>query len=241
MSWRFELTFPSADLQTATINKSKPRFLEKQTSRKDEIAIKTPPLTSKTISRNQHLDESFYRDLGLHKYLVKMFMDLHRLSSLMANCDKGILTDEIAEVEKYIDTMLRGGNYGDQNAINGSAAENAFIILSSYIYLYLSLRRIEVSSRIYDWMVDLLREALGKVAHTMRKDFPPELLFWVLWVGASASLRRRELDWFKKELRVSKEILGLKVWPDARTILTKFAWVEGWNEATDEELWHQLE
>ncbi|KAE8451943.1 hypothetical protein EG329_002784 [Mollisiaceae sp. DMI_Dod_QoI] len=233
-----------ADLLTATANNCKPRFQKTRPSGNDEIP--TPSMT-KTLIQPEFVNDSFYKEIGLDGPLSKMFMDLHWLSFLMVNNDRNagatdndVLTSSITESERYIDTMLRGGQYGNHKATKGVVAGRAFVVLAGYIYLYLYLRRIEVNNRLYDWMVDLLREDLGNVERRMRESYPPELLFWVLFVGACASVGRRELDWFKKELRVSKEILGLNDWIGARYILMKFAWAEGWNESINEIFWHEL-
>jgi hypothetical protein len=189
---------------------------------------------SSRMIQPQVVNESFYKAIGLNDSLTKMFMDLSSLSFLLASSHRNedetnneLLTRGIAEAEKYIDTILRGGWYSTPSTTKGVVAGRAFVVLSGYIYLYLFLRRIEVSSRLYDWMVSLLREDLGNIERTMRKTCSPELLFWVLFIGASGSVGRRESSWFMKELRVSKESLGLRSWLDARASLMKFAWVEG--------------
>ncbi|KUJ19899.1 uncharacterized protein LY89DRAFT_464947 [Mollisia scopiformis] len=237
-----------ADIHTANANNVKPRFQRIQESPEDKESNEngTPPPSGAMVQPDPVIG-SFYRELGLDAPLIKMFTDLHWLSSMMSNSARrrgavnaNVLNRGITEAEKYIDTMLRGGRLDNHQTTKGIVAGKAFVVLSGYIYLYLLLRRIEVSSRIYDWMVDLLKEDLKNIQHVMRKAYPPELLFWILFLGASASIGRRELEWFKKELLVGKESLGLSAWSSAKAILMKFSWVEGWNEEASERFWNEL-
>lgn len=205
-------------------------------------------LMTKTMFQPEPVDDSFYKEVGLDAPLIKMFVNLHWLSSLMANNDlnvgatyNDVLTCNITETEKYIDSMLRGGQYSNYKSMKVVVVGKAFVVPAGYIYLYLHLRRIELSSRLYDRMVTLLREDLRNVEHAMRAICPPELLFWVFFVGVCASVGRLESDWFQKELRVSRVTLGLTSWIDARSVLMKFAWVETWNELVNERLWHELD
>lgn len=238
-----------ADLLTATANNTKPRFQKIRSPGKDKMVERTPNESmKKSMAQPELVDDSFYKEVGLDSPLVKMFMTLHWLSSMMANNDRDagvtdndVLACNITEAEKYIGTMLRGGQYSSYKSLKGVVVGNAFVVLAGYTYLYLHLRRIEISSRLYDWMVSLLSEDLRNVEHEMRVICPPELLFWVLFVGACASVGRLESQWFKKELRVSRVTLGLTSWIDARSILMKFTWVESWNEPMNERLWHELD
>lgn len=220
-----------------------PRFQKVRKAKSSESLAKD--YSPRTELQPPSIDESFYGEHGLDGPLTKMFTDLNSLSFSVANSPDGTqdegLSCGIAEAEKYIDTMLRGGWYDARSTTKGVVAGRAFIVLAGYIYLYLFLRRIEVSSRLYDWMVSLLREDLGNVEHTMRKTCSPELLFWILVIGASGSVGRRESNWFLKELRVSKDVLALGSWEDARAILSRFASVEGWkDEFVGEKIWSEL-
>jgi hypothetical protein len=171
-----------------------------------------------------------------------MFGTLHRVSFLVEQNDSGALElkkadihRSIYEVERSVDTLMRAGQY-EARTVKGVPSNSACCIIAANIYVYRYLRRIPSTSTLYDYMVGLLRQDMESVASTVRQVFPREVLFWVYFVGTSASKGRPEEAYFQRELVVSRQVLMVKTWEVAKFVLKKFAWVEGWNEAVDEEL-----
>jgi hypothetical protein len=89
-------------------------------------------------------------------------------------------------------------------------------------------------------MVRLLKQDIENVADTVRQVFPREVLFWVFFVGRSVAKGRREESYFEQQLAVSRQDLLIATWEVAKFVLKKFAWVEGWNEEVDAELFNGL-
>jgi len=186
------------------------------------------------------------KELGLDPEVSSMFMELHYVSYLMEQNDSGTLTLEkadlhrsIFEAEKSVDMLVRGGQYAART-INGVPSNSASCVIAAYIFVYRSLRRIPFASTLYDYMVRLLKEDIENVAGTVRQVFPSEVLFWIFFVGASAGKDRPEESYFKKQLAVSQQALMINTWEVAKFVLKKFAWVEGWNEEFDRELFNGL-
>jgi hypothetical protein len=186
------------------------------------------------------------QELGLDPEAASIFVELHRVSYLMEQNDNGTFTLEkddlyrsIFEAEKSVDTLLRGGSC-TARTVNSVLSNSGCCVIAANIYVYRSLRRIPLTSTLYDYMVRLLKQDIENVADTVRQVFPREVLFWVFFVGGSAAKGRREESYFKQQLAVSRQDLLIATWEVAKFVLKKFAWVEGWNEEVDAELFNGL-
>lgn len=120
-----------------------------------------------------------------------------------------------------------------------STLRSGLCIQAGYAYLHLFLRRDELIGTSFDYFANLLKDELEIFQHTGEK-FPPELWFWIMFVGASAAIGRPESLWFMAELQLSRDKLMLGSWFQAKGRLKKFAWVDGWNEVAHVDLWNQL-
>jgi hypothetical protein len=183
--------------------------------------------------------------IGLDSEMVKMFSDLHWLSYLVALHDKGTLVmpnsklnQSISECENFVDTVTRAGRHRDRT-IKGVSIQSGCCVTAGYIYVYLFLRRIPNSSSIFSYMLTLMKQEWKRAGAFIREIFPPDLLFWVLFIGRCASSKQLE-RWFKVELILSKNVLNLKSWMEVRGVLEQFAWVSGWHEETYVDFWDEL-
>ncbi|PMD43504.1 hypothetical protein L207DRAFT_299209 [Hyaloscypha variabilis F] len=225
------------DLLTSSAIQSKPIFRESPPPEGNQRKV---PISSATgVEAHVRYIE---QELGLDHEVSNMFGTLHRVSFLVEQNDSGALELEkadihrsIYEVERSVDTLMRAGQY-EARTVKGVPSNSACCIIAANIYVYRYLRRIPSTSTLYDYMVGLLRQDMESVASTVRRVFPREVLFWVYFVGTSASKGRPEEAYFQRELVVSRQVLMVKTWEVAKFVLKKFAWVEGWNEAVDEEL-----
>jgi hypothetical protein len=186
------------------------------------------------------------KELGLDPELSSMFVELHCVSYLVEQNDNGTFSLEkedlhrsIYEAEKSVDTLLRGGSC-TARTINGVLLNSGCCVIAAYIYVYRSLRRIPLTSTLYDYMVRLLKQDIESVAGTVRQIYPREVLLWIFFIGVSAGQGRREESYFKQELAASRQALMITTWEVAKFVLKKFAWVEGWNEEADKEMFNGL-
>jgi hypothetical protein len=191
--------------------------------------------------------EYFEQEVGLDVEISMMFVNLRRVSHLMEENDNGTLKIEKAELrraivdtEMAVDKLLRGGRY-DLRTVKGIHSNSGCCVIAGCLYVYYFLRRIPVTSALYNYMVRLLKEDFENVAGTFRQVFPKEVLFWVLFVGAASATCREEEAWFKKELAMTRQGLSITTWEVAKFILKKFAWVEDWYEDVVKELFNSLE
>jgi hypothetical protein len=205
--------------------------------------MKVPVSTSTGAGGNLNYIE---QELGLDPEASSMFVELHGVSYLMEQYDNGTFTLEkkdlhrsIYEAEKSVDMLLRGGPC-TARIVKGMLSNSGCCVIAAYIYVYRSLRRIPLTSTLYDDMVKILKQDIESVASTVRQIFPREMLFWIFFVGASAAKGRPEESYFKMQLGVSRQALLITTWEVAKFVLKKFAWVEGWNEEMDAELFNGL-
>jgi hypothetical protein len=154
--------------------------------------------------------------------------------------EKADLHRSIYETENSVDTLMRVGVY-EARTVHGVQTNSGCCTIAAYIYVYRSLRRIPYSSAVYDYMVRILKEDFENVSGTVREVFPKEVLFWVFFVGASAGKGRPEESYFRNALAVSRQVLSITTWEVAKFVLKKFAWIEGWNEEVDKELFNGLQ
>ncbi|KAH9221005.1 hypothetical protein DL95DRAFT_476803 [Leptodontidium sp. 2 PMI_412] len=147
------------------------------------------------------------------------------------------LTDssQLPEVSKVDLHWLDEQLFSKTNSVDSDITR----IFAGYAYLHLFLRRDELIGTSFDYFANLLKDELEIFQHTGEK-FPPELWFWIMFVGASAAIGRPESLWFMAELQLSRDKLMLGSWFQAKGRLKKFAWVDGWNEVAHVDLWNQL-
>lgn len=107
-----------------------------------------------------------------------MFVALHCVSYLVEQNDGGALALEkadlhhsIYEVEKSVDTLMRSGNY-EARTVKGEQSHSGCCVIAADIYVYRSLRRFPFTSSLYDYMVQLLKEEVDKIADTLKQVFP---------------------------------------------------------------------
>jgi hypothetical protein len=195
---------------------------------------------------------------GIDWETTKMFRDLQHLSGQLAAKDSGTfvgdqaeLIDSICTAEKHIDSLVHERieridpsehnpefaplilEYGNPIPVRACA-------LSATIYVYLFLRRIPILSPVFDCMVEQVREDFGRTETIVHQLYPPELLFWLLFVAGSASLRRHERSWFRGKLARYRDILKLRRWNAARKLLEKQAWLETPGEFLGRALWEEM-
>lgn len=230
------------DLLTSSATQTTPIFQQSPPPEGKEMKV---PVSTATVAGG-NLDY-IEKELGLDSEISSMFVELHCVSYLMEQNDNGTLQLEkvdlhrsIYETENSVDTLMRVGVY-DARTVNGVQTNSGCCTIAAYIYVYRSLRRIPYSSTLYDYMVRILKEDIDNVSGTVREVFPKEVLFWVFFVGASAGKGRPEESYFRKVLAVSRQVLSITTWEVAKFVLKKFAWVEGWNEEVDKELFNGLQ
>lgn len=228
-------------------------MLTSSAAQTDPIFQESPPQEGKekkafasTLASSGRNLNYIKQELGLDPEVSSMFVELHCVSYLVEENEKGTYTLEkadlhrsIYEAEESVDTLLRGGQY-EARTVHGVASNSGCCVIAAYIYVYRFLRRIPLASTLYDYMVRLLRQDMESDADTVRKVFPREVLFWVFFIGASAGKGRPEELYFKHELAVSRQALMINTWEVAKFVLKKFAWVEGWNEEDDADLFNGL-
>jgi hypothetical protein len=231
----------------STASHTQPRFPAHPNVRYAELPRSPQPSSLlEVMDEDNYVPNSEFIEevIGLDPEMVKMFSDLHWLSYLVALHDKGTLVmpsstlnHSISECENFVDTVMRAGRYSDRT-VKGVSSESGCCVIAGYIYVYLFLRRIPSSSRIFSYMLALMKQEWKRAGAFIREIFPPGLLLWVLFVGRCASSEQLE-SWFKEELVLSKDVLNLESWMEARGVLEQFAWV-GRREETYEAFWDEL-
>lgn len=188
-----------------------------------------------------------------------MFHDLQYLSAQVAAYESGVviddpfeLRDSMCSTEKLIDSLIHerieridtSNHHIDFAAPvleKGHAVPVGACCRSAVIYVYLFLRRIPIHSPVFDWMVDMIQQDFERTESYIREVYPPELLFWLLFVAGTASLGRSERSWFRIKLAKYRNFLKLDSWRAATEVLEKMAWLETPGETLGQSLWEELE
>jgi hypothetical protein len=110
--------------------------------------------------------------------------------------DSTVFFEVMREVEEYIDSFMRFGQFSDSIIKGVACYKSGPIVLASYIFFYTNFRSIHVSSLLLDSIVTWLRRDLGCSLMNDPDLLRLELLFWILFVGVCASEGRPERDWF---------------------------------------------
>lgn len=193
---------------------------------------------------------------GSHFLLAKMFHDLRTHASLRTAFENGSgsidethIVYHLCTIERSIDSFVHGGldragspslSHGVSGRLMDMPLRPCGVVGSIYIYMF--LRKIPVDNPVFDYMVSLVREELERFdAELLQGMFPPEIMFWMLFVAGVASLKREERPWFVMRLRREIRILGLKGWQEVRGLLGRLAWVDGVEQEGGRQLWGFLE
>lgn len=148
--------------------------------------------------------------------------------------ENSIRNRAINQTEAIIDELMRNR----QSSVLPS--RSGICIQAGYVYLHLFLRRDELRGTSFDCFANQLKEELEKFQDAWRETFPPEFLFWLLFVGATAAIGRPESQWFMEDLYLSRERLMLKSWGEAKKWLGGVAWIDRWNESAHMDIWTHL-
>jgi hypothetical protein len=188
-----------------------------------------------------------------------MFHDLQYLSAQVAAYESGVLSgdpfelrDNMCSTEKLIDSLIHERieiidtsehhiEFAAPVLEKGNAIPVGACGRSAGIYVYLFLRKIPIRSPVFDWMVDMTRQDFERTESCIRHMYPPELLFWLLFVAGTASLGRPDRPWFRMKLAKYRNFLKLDSWGAATEVLEKLAWIETPGESLGGSLWDELE
>jgi hypothetical protein len=107
-----------------------------------------------------------------------------------------------------------------------------------FIYLYIRVMHLQ-SFPIMPYMADALRECLLPRLSYLQ-EIAPDLLFWILFVGALASQGYRSHPWFVAYLRCMASSLGLEEWDKARVVLGEFFYAPEPEETVVDDLWKEV-
>jgi hypothetical protein len=196
---------------------------------------------------------------GVEWEISQMFHDLQYLSAQVTAYDSGVLIgdpfelrDSLCSTEKFIDSLIHERiekidtsehhiEFAAPVLEKGIVAPVGACGRSAVIYVYLFLRRIPIHSPVFDWMVDMTRQDFERTEGYLRHVYPPELLFWLLFVAGTASLGRSDRSWFRMKLVKYRSFLKLNSWRAAAEVLEMLAWLETPGESLGRSLWEELE
>ncbi|KAL2841778.1 hypothetical protein BJX68DRAFT_270962 [Aspergillus pseudodeflectus] len=107
-----------------------------------------------------------------------------------------------------------------------------------FIYLYVRVMHLQ-SFPIMQYMTDALRQSLlPRLSYF--QAIAPDLLFWILFIGALASQGSRSHPWFVAYLRCMTSSLGLEDWDKARVVLGEFFYTPQPEETVVDDLWKEV-
>lgn len=184
--------------------------------------------------------------MGLDRESTKMFLNLRTLSQKVKNStvtgsdtSEG-LQGEIQVTEAHINGLIHDVSYrnNSNSRFRGSRSSCA---AAANIYLYTFLRGLPSESTVFDWMSRLLMENLERSGNQIHTEYPAELLFWILIIGAGAAQRAPILSWYLTKLQEMRSgVLALDNWDGARMVLNKFCWIDAPMDSRHVEIWNRI-
>ncbi|KAL2844089.1 hypothetical protein BJY01DRAFT_248334 [Aspergillus pseudoustus] len=107
-----------------------------------------------------------------------------------------------------------------------------------FIYTYLRVWHFG-NFPVMGYIVDSLRQCL--IPRILRlHTAAPDLLLWILFMGAMASQQHDCHPWFVSHLRGAAAHLELKEWGEARAVLAEFFYTDQRGYTTGEEIWNEV-
>ncbi|KAJ5725986.1 uncharacterized protein N7483_007343 [Penicillium malachiteum] len=133
--------------------------------------------------------------------------------------------------------MMAGGFF--QTGIDNIPLRAYTIV--GYIFLCLFLRELPLSSRIFDYLLECLSQALNE--KNMRRDarwYPDRFLLWLLFVGGASAAGRTQRGWFGAQIPAVQARLNIKSCDEALSLLSIFTFVAACYTPF-QELWEETE
>lgn len=184
---------------------------------------------------------------ALHPSIQIMFAELSHLCALMAMSNPSSTKGDLNCFNKKLDAaeqrMFRI-THCEPGEVN-SPSETLFKLraypTAGTIFLYLYMRNVPPSSPALDYFVANLRDALtdGNIIDDTR-TFPPDVLFWVLFMGGIASNGRMQRQWFRAQAKKIQVSLALGSWAVGRRILMRFPFTGPACESHCQGFWAEL-
>lgn len=188
-----------------------------------------------SVKDTQTLNRELQENFTVLKHLSRIN---HRKDGLSITNDQRIEmirdSDRLLLVERNLLTL--------SNISPGKFITSACI--SAIIFLDNNLRDVSFQAKIMGRLVTRLRTSmelvLGGVANHIVNPQSTKAIMWVLYVGSIAAVADSDKKWFLQRLVEYCDILSLKCWDDAETILGEFMWSEAWG-AEGRDTWNEIE
>ena len=110
------------------------------------------------------------------------------------------------------------------------------------LYVHHILRGLPLSYRQFDTLCQDLFFVMAGIADVEQAwDFAPELLIWVLSVGAIMTPARPQHSWFVESLGAACATFGYATWSQYREAIRSFLWVENYDDERYFSIWQATE
>lgn len=189
-----------------------------------------PTSNGRSILYNESM---LFRDLrSCTQQLQDDLEELHAVSN-------SELSTKLNHISGHLYDLMHGAEPSDDR--DSSSRHNWKLYpLAGNIYLEYFLRGIAADNAVLQYYVINLKESV-EVTGVMvihEAGCSPELLLWVLIVGGTVAQAPSDKDWYKAQIGKIREYLALKDWEDARGVLKRFTWFDGYRENTSKSLWN---
>ena len=113
--------------------------------------------------------------------------------------------------------------------------------LAGLLYVHHVLRGLPLGYRQFDTLCqDLLFTVVGITDVEQAWNFAPELLVWVLSVGAMLTPARPQYSWFVDSLAAACATFGYAEWAQYREAIQSFLWVEKYDDERYFSIWQAI-
>ena len=233
----------SADLSTATVTHTKPRFHP----RFPKPAEKPKHLARRTCMwiELDELDQDVSILIGHLNQISQS--EITENGNTSTTC-QGLPTEEYGYISfqaqkllilyRFIESLMQR----TKNTKETQSCKQRPFILAGYIYFHNHFQ-IPNSSQlvILSPMISELKESLQGLGIGSIAELRPELFFWLLFVGGSAASSDSSKSWFQLRLAEVSQKLFLLTWSDAKAVLRDFAWVESPMDSEHESFWTEVQ
>lgn len=94
---------------------------------------------------------------------------------------------------------------------------------SVLLFIYLTLRELPINSSILDNFVTRLRSAVERLRSAdSQRQFPPQLLLWILFIGGWAADGRSDRTWYSQNIACLAEEMNVQTWEQAKNMLAEY-------------------
>ncbi|KAL8786601.1 MAG: hypothetical protein Q9195_008158 [Heterodermia aff. obscurata] len=206
------------DIGVALESGSKPLFFNRSSSSEPLLPYPVLTLFLESITPDTRYDSELFlchidTDLAEAWKVSKKFCLLINCAS---ECNHRIATETFLEtMASVVYRLLDLAHF--QSGATDETIRLGLLVFSSSVFL-----QWQQLGKAYDHLAAMYRDSLAKLRYS---HLPPQLLLWLLLVGAVSILGEADHIWLKPWLRVTIALCKVESWTETQDLLNSFIWI----------------